>query len=848
MRDQLFFGANITIDELEKEILTIDKKIFQALKENFDIDLFISLCHHFSTRLQCDSLLRELLKKILIEQDQLKSSEVESSFQTLIDFMSEKELRKKLVKELGTDTPFSMKKDQNKDGVFEAYSPLGVILQITPSNDSLLPILSALEGLLSGNINILKLSSHSSDFSRIFFQEFIKENLDFLGSRIAILKFSSQRKKLLESLMLHLDALVAWGGEEAISELKRLTPEKVKFIDWGHKISFSYVSSKAKQELTPDLLKSIVNDIFIYNQQACSSPQCLYLEDASSDDLKHFATLLHNSIKENLTYYKFLKPSSMEAAEIQKTVLVVEAQRSLPGNQSAVIKDAHGRWRLLVDDNPGLRASPLYGTLWIKSIKRDQIMEVLRPLRSYLQTVGLSCALSEVLELKQLFYQSGVNRIKPLGQMHDSYTGEPHDGYSALVRYTKKISLDSVLPELKSFYQLDDLKQVRLNEVEHQICQLLSTDKLMTKEDFQKIKPPLDTQLFFKSGGSSGEPKISYFTYHDYHLQMEQAANGLIAAGLNVNSDLCMNLFFGGGLYGGFLSFYTILEKINACQLPMSAHMDFKFVAQMIVRYKVNVLLGMPSYILLLLEENKNLFKESPVIQKIFYGGEHFSDSQKKYLLDEFGIKIVRSASYGSVDMGPLGFQCEHSDGKIHHLNQNLHKLEIFSLENHRKIENEEMGKLVFSTTTRSGQNLIRYDVGDLGRWVQAPCSCGRKSPRFELLGRSGDVFRVSGSFINYNKLQKIVNECLSSEKDFQVIIKKNEEDPAKEKLILVLDKEYEKLSLMLKMKIINEYSDINEVINYERTVDLDLVFMSQEEMVHSKASGKLVRVIDQRL
>jgi hypothetical protein len=42
---------------------------------------------------------------------------------------------------------------------------------------------------------------------------------------------------------------------------------------------------------------------------------------------------------------------------------------------------------------------------------------------------------------------------------------------------------------------------------------------------------------------------------------MELAAEGLYAAGLEPKNDRVMNLFYAGSLYGGFTSFFTILEK-----------------------------------------------------------------------------------------------------------------------------------------------------------------------------------------------------------------------------------------------------------------------------------------------
>src|SRR4029077_15753354 len=104
--------------------------------------------------------------------------------------------------------------------------------------------------------------------------------------------------------------------------------------------------------------------------------------------------------------------------------------------------------------------------------------------------------------------------------------------------------------------------------------------EIMTKADFQAMKvDERHAQLYFKSGGSSGEPKLSVFTYDDYHEQMRAGAEGLYAAGLEPAKDRSMNLFFSGGLYGGFLRIFSVLEELRAIHFPMAAQTDLAMVA-----------------------------------------------------------------------------------------------------------------------------------------------------------------------------------------------------------------------------------------------------------------------------
>src|SRR5690606_18896789 len=117
--------------------------------------------------------------------------------------------------------------------------------------------------------------------------------------------------------------------------------------------------------------------------------------------------------------------------------------------------------------------------------------------------------------------------------------------------------------------------------------------------------------------------------------------------------------------------------------------------------------------------------------------------------------------SYGSVDAGPVAYQCSHSEGGAHHLHSELHQLEILKLEEDAPASKGETGRLIYTTPSRLATTVDRYELGDIGRWIEGLCPCGHRSPRFELEGRVGDIFRAAGNFFNYQKFEKILRDHL---------------------------------------------------------------------------------------
>jgi phenylacetate-coenzyme A ligase PaaK-like adenylate-forming protein len=267
-------------------------------------------------------------------------------------------------------------------------------------------------------------------------------------------------------------------------------------------------------------------------------------------------------------------------------------------------------------------------------------------------------------------------------------------------------------------------------------------------------------------------------------------------------------------------------------------------VAESIVKNRVNVVLGMPSYVVQLFEQQKDVLGRYGNVEKIFYGGEHFNDAQRRYLQDEFDVELIRSVGYGSVDAGPLGYQCRFCEGSAHHLHQRLQYLEILDLEKDAPVSGETVGRLVFTSRSRRGQKLDRYDLGDVGHWIAEPCACGRAAPRFRLLGRSGDVFRIGTSFLNYRKFVAILAERLNHAGAVQLVL---DHAGLKEKVTVRLSRESGTDAARARAALLESYHDLEEIVAHDQVLDLEVVDVAADQLDKSKGSGKLVSIVDRR-
>ncbi|MFJ2486587.1 aldehyde dehydrogenase family protein [Pseudomonas sp. NPDC087639] len=656
--------------------------------------------------------------------------------QSLIDFCAAEKLQVKLQRELGSQ-PDSLRRIDYRQARFECWSPLGLVVHITPGNAPLLAFCAVLESLLAGNVNWLRPSSSDQHLTARLLDALQQcDPSGQLAGYVAVLPVGTAQ---IGRLCQRANGVAAWGGESALQAIRQQIPAGCRWIDWGHRISFVYLTADAA---TPQALDAVADEVCRLDQQACSSPQWLLVDSDDPAVLRDIGERLAAAFERRSGQWPALLPTPQEASQITTHMQMSRLAQSF-ADQTGHVWSAPG-WRVIWAHERQLGPSPLFRSVLLHPVPRALITASLLPWRNVLQSCALLCADSHIGELARTLISAGVTRIAPVDGIHDGYDGEPHDGVYALQRLSRRVSVSLPAAALANHVTLDRTATPAL----------LPGRPIMNKEAF--IAQPINAQaqLYFRSGGSSGTPALSGYSHRDFQRQMRATADGLFAAGLDPSRDRVMNLFFCGGLYGGFLSFAKVLELLDITHLPMGAPTDddYREIAQLIVDQRVTVLMGMPSTLHRLFLNERQRLQAYGGIDKVYLGGEHLSE-QSRTLLHSCGVSSIRSAIYGSVDAGPLGHACQATGDGVFHLMTDTQHLEIVAFDDDRPVAGDEIGRLLFTSIAREGQHVQRYDVGDSGRWLSGPCACGLTSPRFELLQRHGKLIRIGTDFISLSEL-----------------------------------------------------------------------------------------------
>lgn len=848
---------------LEKSIDGLKRKIYQR-KVSDIIEVLDKVGRVFQD--EESSYYKEALRD-LEENIKFSPQMIKETLQLVPQILSKKSLERRLALELVD--PYALDKvveRDNYDGYLKAY-PKGVVFHVGAGNVFIGVLDSLVCGIITKNINIVKVSSKGSDFMRIFARAVRDvDKKGIISDTFAILKWKGGERAIEERIIKLADLIMVWGGYDVSDYYKKNTPFYIDVEIFGPKTSFGilfedYIESVGYKEIA----RRIVKDVAMWDQGACSNMHDLYIVCSKREEkaiVKRLIAELGKAFDEFEKNFPQGRIDPDEMVEILKTreLACVDASFSL-----AELK-AKKNYTIIYEKDPSYKLSPLNRTLYIKTVRSlTEILKNIKPYKHYLQTIGIGGSISQKKEVAKEFFSSGGIRFTDIGKMTEGVDGSPHDGrfvLSRLVRWVgiegkgfvaeKLVELVRFAKENSSFYRgfykgievrrLDDIKKL----------------PFLTKDHLFRHTPPKDLSfftdkklssgIFFASGGSTGRPKYVFYHQDEYDEVVKMLAYAYEAGGLK-EGDVVANLFVGGNLWSSALSVEKAIAYTRAISLPIGSSLPIENIVAYLKEFNANVIIGLPSFLIRLAE----YVKEKRIklnIDKIFYGGEYVSREMIDFWRDVFGSNVkVKSGGYASADAGVIGFQCEYLDGGLHHLFDKSQYLEIVHPETLKAVPPGEIGEIVLTPLNKRVMPLIRYRIGDLGRWILERCRCGREEPVFEILGRCDERIHAGGAHIFVWDIQKAIASVKELSPNFQVIVDKK---GAKDVIEIVIEsakyKDADRFIPRLRESLLANSQDLAESVKLG-WIDLPTIRIVPPQTIERiNRTGKIKRVVDRRI
>lgn len=169
---------------------------------------------------------------------------------------------------------------EDKNSKTKLLLPKGIVFHIAPANVDSIFIYSWFISMLCGNLNIVKVSSKQSVVLQILLEHInslLEKDFKELKRYFRILKYDNQ-EFVTRYLSQKADMRVLWGGDSTIDKIRKiaLKPYAVDLV-FADKFSYTLIKSQKfiEENNKEDLLNKFYNDVFFFDQNACSSPRMI---------------------------------------------------------------------------------------------------------------------------------------------------------------------------------------------------------------------------------------------------------------------------------------------------------------------------------------------------------------------------------------------------------------------------------------------------------------------------------------------------------------------------------------------------------------------------------------------
>jgi len=177
------------------------------------------------------------------------------------------------------------------------------------------------------------------------------------------------------------------------------------------------------------------------------------------------------------------------------------------------------------------------------------------------------------------------------------------------------------------------------------------------------------------------------------------------------------------------------------------------------------ILHAIPSILLVIAQQIERTGPEID-FKAIISHAEQLHDETRKYLEKIFNAPVFDY--YASREVLSIGNECEIHEGI--HINSEFVFVEILD-ENNNPTSQDKVGDITITSFDNEIMPLLRYKIGDKGRWLNKQCICGRTLPRIIFEGRDNYSFELpNGKMGHFFQLSKPVTELSNKILQFQFI------------------------------------------------------------------------------
>jgi len=307
-----------------------------------------------------------------------------------------------------------------------------------------LPLWSLACGMLVKSGTVGKLPSDEPVFASLFAQLLAQVD-PALADTLAVVWWKGGDAEPADTLWRQADCVLAYGGSEAIEQVRARVPATTRFLGYGHKLGVALVGREALDaQRVAGVARGLAHDVARYEQQGCYSPQVVYVERGARIDPRGFSQRLAAELAALERRQPRARLSAQEAAGVAAWRDAAEL-RCLEGQGSEWLGDAASAWAVAHSERlMPLRPGPGWRCVQVVAVDTlEAVPDLLAPHASFLQTAAVATAPQRLQALAEALAQAGITRVCAPGAMTAPEAGWHHDGGFNLASLVRMVDIEA---------------------------------------------------------------------------------------------------------------------------------------------------------------------------------------------------------------------------------------------------------------------------------------------------------------------------------------------------------------------------------------------------------------------
>jgi hypothetical protein len=278
----------------------------------------------------------------------------------------------------------------------------------------------------------------------VLFAEALAEEAAEISDAMAVTYWPGGSSPLEGLALQRAEAVVAYGGNEAIRSLKTRTPVTARFIAYHHRLSVGLVGREAlSAERAPRVARMAARAVSMFDQRGCVSPHAIYVEEGGAVDPGEWAALLASAMADLEVELPGGDLTADDASAVHQIRGSAEL-REASGNGVRVFRTNESFWTVILEDEMGFTPSCLNRVVSLfPTPDLCGVAGSLGEVGGYLQTVAIEGAEDRLPMLAEALCRAGATRVTSFEKAPWPPPWWHHDGASVFAGLVRWIDLEA---------------------------------------------------------------------------------------------------------------------------------------------------------------------------------------------------------------------------------------------------------------------------------------------------------------------------------------------------------------------------------------------------------------------